>query len=700
MWRTILQHLLLFLLTSFGLAVSATANETQAENTNPGTTAWQITNPALNREIEGYASLTSVNIGGSISFFVSTSDSAYSMDFFRIGWYGGAGGREVLGPISRQGGLQPTPSADSYGTFECSWTNPYVLTVPTNWTSGVYLVKLTGSSSGKQSYIQFVVREDSRNSVYLFQRSITTDQAYNNWPGPAAGGKSLYSFNSTSGAAVKVSFNRPYFIDTDSHNYTQVGAGFFLRWEINMVRWMEMNGYDVTYGTNIDVHEDPNLLLTHKTFLSVGHDEYWSWQMRENVELARDAGIGLGFFSANISYWQIRLEPSPITGAADRTQVAYKSTSDPSTDVCHMTILWRSNSCKPSEQALVGLEYTAYNVGCPSTTTCADVVIADSTNWALTGTGLLNGSHIPGVLGYEVDGLVQPDSPPGTALIAHSPIPSTAIQDAGPAPAYPYSDVVTYTTASGATVFAVGTIQWSWALDDWGGGTQRPSMLNTAAQQITQNALARLVTLVSPNTSGPKTDDFSGSTLNTSLWTFVNPLNDASISVNGSEAVISVPGGSTHDPWSSAGDTAPRLMQPISNVNFEVVAKFDSAVVSNNQNEGFIVEQDGTDFLRFEVMDGGTHLFSGSFLNGTATVWLNTSITTTFPIWLKLNRNGTTWTYSWSKDGNTYTTALVRTQALTTNKIGVFAANCCSTSAPAFTMKIDYFFNTASPLSP
>ena len=91
----------------------------------------------------------------------------------------------------------------------------------------------------------------------------------------------------------------------------------------------------------------------------------------------------------------------------------------------------------------------------------------------------------------------------------------------------------------------------------------------------------------------------------------------------------------------------------------EVVAKFDSAVVSNNQNEGFIVEQDGTDFLRFEVMDGGTHLFSGSFLNGTATVWLNTSITTTFPIWLKLNRNGTTWTYSWSKDGNTYTTALV-----------------------------------------
>src|SRR5262249_4865935 len=159
------------------LPVCARANETQIENANAGTTAWQLTNPALNREIEGYASLTSVNVGGSISFFVSTGDSAHAMDFYRIGWYGGAGGREVLGTISLTGSFQPTPSADSYGTFECNWATAYVLTIPGNWTSGVYLVKLTGSTTGKQSYIQFVVREDSRNSDYLFQRSITTDEA-------------------------------------------------------------------------------------------------------------------------------------------------------------------------------------------------------------------------------------------------------------------------------------------------------------------------------------------------------------------------------------------------------------------------------------------------------------------------------------------------------------------------------------------
>ena len=67
--------------------------------------------------------------------------------------------------------------------------------------------------------------------------------------------------------AVKVSFNRPYAIDESYSALSTYGAGFFPRWEINMVRWMEMNGYDVAYATNIDVHENPNLLLNHKAFL-------------------------------------------------------------------------------------------------------------------------------------------------------------------------------------------------------------------------------------------------------------------------------------------------------------------------------------------------------------------------------------------------------------------------------------------------
>src|SRR5260221_5000598 len=91
-----------------------------------------------------------------------------------------------------------------------------------------------------------------------------------------------------------------------------------------MVRWLEAEGYDVSYATNVDVDVDPRLLRSHKAFLAVGHDEYWSWKMRDNVEQARDAGINLGFFSGNTSYWQVRFEASLITGDAGRTMVGYK----------------------------------------------------------------------------------------------------------------------------------------------------------------------------------------------------------------------------------------------------------------------------------------------------------------------------------------------------------------------------------------
>ena len=164
------------------------ANPIQTENALPGTTAWQITNPATNREIEGYASLTSVNKGGQISLFVSTSDTNYTINVYRVGWYNGAGARQLLGPIQRSGVVQTIPVPDpNTGFAECNWTNPYVLTVPNTWVSGVYLAQLIGSQSGKQAYIVFVVRDESSTSTYLFQCAANTYEAYNNWPSDASG---------------------------------------------------------------------------------------------------------------------------------------------------------------------------------------------------------------------------------------------------------------------------------------------------------------------------------------------------------------------------------------------------------------------------------------------------------------------------------------------------------------------------------
>ena len=75
---------------------AAQANLIEDENLQPGTTEWQSTNPADNRQIEGYASLTSVPVGGDIDLFVNTKDASYTLTVFRMGWYGGKAAARCL----------------------------------------------------------------------------------------------------------------------------------------------------------------------------------------------------------------------------------------------------------------------------------------------------------------------------------------------------------------------------------------------------------------------------------------------------------------------------------------------------------------------------------------------------------------------------------------------------------------------------
>src|SRR5262249_9679876 len=150
---------------------------------------------------------------------------------------------------------------------------------------------------------------------------VTTFAAYNNW-----GGASLYAFNSDGKPARKVSFDRPYAVNP--YGVRLDGASDFLRrWEYNAVRFLEREGYDLTYVTNVDTHERGDALLRHRIVLSVGHDEYWSRPMRQHFETARDRGVHLAFLSAGDSLWQIRFEANS-SGVEDRTIVAYKEAAD------------------------------------------------------------------------------------------------------------------------------------------------------------------------------------------------------------------------------------------------------------------------------------------------------------------------------------------------------------------------------------
>jgi hypothetical protein len=478
-------------LAGFQVAAIGQQNPIQVENARPGTTAWQLSNPSNESEegspIEGYASATSVNRGDQISFFVRTTSPTFTIAIYRLGWYGGLGGRQEMAPVQLSAVAQPLPTPDpTYFSVECNWTSSFTLTTsnpsdPTDWVSGIYVAKLT-ASSGNDRYIIFVVRDDSRSSSLVYQQSVNTSQAYNAW-----GGTSLYS---SSPRAVKVSFNRPY---DDGW-----GTGLFLSYEFDMVGFLESEGYDVSYTTDVDTHERGNLLTNHKGFLVVGHDEYWSLEMRQNVTAARDAGVGLGFFSADTMYWQIRYEPSPITGVTDRTIVGYKETaaqddpdaSNPATYPLITTAFRNVHGDLPGqpEDAVVGIMYNSEE---PAS---GDIIVENTGTWIFANTGLSDGDHLPGILGYEVDALFNDATTPADIIdVAHSPYVLGGQSFA--------ADSSVYQAASGAWVFATGSVEWDWGLNDISPWGPTSSLVNAATQQITRNVLNQFIsgTVITPS---------------------------------------------------------------------------------------------------------------------------------------------------------------------------------------------------------
>lgn len=521
------------------------ADSIAVENAKPGTSLWQLTYPAnmwgsgssdpnvyANVEIQGYASRTSVNQGDSINFYIRTiNTNPYNLSIFRIGWYNGLGGRLMLGPVTLPGVVQPMPQPPIFqpagtGLVECNWNVSYSLTIPTDWVSGYYLVKLSTSAPRGESYIVFVVRDDARNAPILAQASFATYLAYNEW-----GGSSLYTTYAGQKTGYKVSFNRPFWPNFGAGNFLSLYGG--VGYEINMVRWLESQGYDVTYATDLDTHENPTLLLSHKVFLVAAHDEYWSWNMRDNVEGARDAGIHLAFLGANASYWQVRFEPSS-TGDLDRTMVGYKELAamDHPSDPRYTTTLWRN--IRP-EGAMIGVEYNGISDPTPG-----NIVVTNTAHWLFGGTGLSNGDVLPNVLGYETDS-IDSNSPPGTIDLAHSPFPTGAPQV--------YADMSIYTAASGANVFATGSVWWSLGLDSYG-----PSKgVVSGVQQITANFLAlALLPSLSPLSLNPTT--VIGGNPSTGTVTLSGPapaggaqviLSSSDPSVANVPPSVTIPGGAT-----------------------------------------------------------------------------------------------------------------------------------------------------------
>ena len=163
-----------------------------------------------------------------------------------------------------------------------------------------------------------------------------------------------------------------------------------------------------------------------------------------------------------------------------------KASRDPlaasGTDPLRTTDKWRSAAVNRPEDQLLGVMYAGDPVD-------SDVAIRAAQHWVFANTGLEPGATLPGLLGYEVDCVhAHADLPSAVQILAESPW--TALTDAGK---QGVAHMSIYTAPSGAVVFATGSIQWAWGLDDHNAPELRPSRLNPAAQQTTRNVLKRFL---------------------------------------------------------------------------------------------------------------------------------------------------------------------------------------------------------------
>ena len=455
------------------------------ENQRDGTKDWMLTNTRIDPAskyrcpwIEGYASRASVAPGDTIELKISTSRKArVQTDVFRIGFYGGKGGRHLASLPTVLCNPQPVPEPGAHRLMDCQWETTHRVTIPKDWVSGVYVAKLTEEVEGLQSYIIFIVKDD-RRSDFVFQCSDHTWQSYNRWPSQYSlydDGKNQWHW----GDASQVSFNRPY------GKYCQIldaplsiGSGEFFLWEYPFVFFLEQEGFDVTYISNTDLHGDANHATRGKGFLSVGHDEYWTLEMFRHLQRAIETGTHVGFFSGNAVCGKV------LWNEANRS-IRRVGVFGPPGGTREFESMGSLVHERPYANELVGAHSTGPVTG------GADWICTKPEHWIYENTGMKLGDRIPGLIGWEWHG--DP-----------APIPSLEIVATGEtqsAPNKPNGGVYTATTYYGPkqnVVFNASTCWWADGLSAPPGYLTpkvytAPQGVDSRVQTITRNILQRMI---------------------------------------------------------------------------------------------------------------------------------------------------------------------------------------------------------------
>jgi N,N-dimethylformamidase beta subunit-like, C-terminal len=375
---------------------------------------------------EGYASRQSVVAGDPVDLHCSSRVPSIDVEVARLG-----DAREVVWRTTASVGDHPV--RDDAWHAGCDW--PVALTIPTDatWRPGLYEIELrTGDGPQDVSQAFVVVRHPGRDRpTTLLHLATNTWQAYNQW-----GGKCLYS------GATEVSFRRPLEIgyitrpvdddgydlrvanigeyDPEHHRFAQylaeheiplwTGSAGWFNWERRLAEWADWEGIELDYAVDADLEADPSVLDGRRLLLTAGHNEYWSWGMRDSVDQFVDAGGNWAILSGNTSFWQVRYS------AGHESMICFKAgarTADPvrDTDLQHtLTSCWADPLIGRPETQTIGLSFTRggyYLVGEAVPRGTGGYTIQRPDHWAFAGTDLRYGDEVGAaatVVGYEVDG--------------------------------------------------------------------------------------------------------------------------------------------------------------------------------------------------------------------------------------------------------------------------------------------------------
>ncbi|MDX1925974.1 MAG: DUF6605 domain-containing protein [Pirellulaceae bacterium] len=432
--------------------------------------------------VAGYTHQTSYAPGEQVALHLSSNADKVAIKILRLG----PTAEVVLEKADVAVAEQVIPDrASSHG---CNWPVAIQINVLESWRSGYYQIQLTVQKEDKkaESTAFFIVRaaKPGTNSKILLQLSTNTYNAYTNW-----GGHSLYAYHDRDGVqGHRVSFNRPQ-------------QSQFENWEGPFVRWAESNGYVLEYAANSDLEFHPELLQHYKLVLSVGHDEYWSSPMRDNLEKFIGDGGNVAFFSGNTCCWQVRSEE------AGRALTCWKQwyNVDPMyrTDKEHLlSTLWSHHLVKRPENQLTGVGFLwgGYHrshgqfMDGP-----ASYIVHRPDHWIYAGTELKRDDRFGGkdtIVGYEcdgcelkwVDGLPEPTGSDGTPkdfIVLGSCPARWAPDDAFFYERFPKDRegaAILGTYTRGGTVVTTGSTDWAHGLRG----------NDPAVVQITKNVLNKL----------------------------------------------------------------------------------------------------------------------------------------------------------------------------------------------------------------